>query len=57
MEQVAERIGCDVKTAYNAAKAGKFPFAVRLGRTYFISRAAFEEWLRNPSGAARPMQG
>ena len=54
VEYAAQLLGIGRQTAYNLAKEGKLPGALRLGRRIVVSRKALEEFL---DGRVRQEEG
>jgi excisionase family DNA binding protein len=53
-DQVAELLGVNRKTIYEAAQRNEIPHR-RLGRRLIFERGSVVDWLRSPSNAARQL--
>ena len=56
VEEAARMLGIGRQTAYELAREGKLPGALRLGRRIVVSQRALDEFLDAKAGASRASQ-
>lgn len=51
----AKAIGLSMPSFYAACKRGDFPFAIRIGSRWILSKPAFERWMQGKQCQQQPV--